>query len=181
MVRHPVVTGRPCAVAATLELVGDRWSLLAVREVQLGNHRFSQIVRNTGAPRDRLAARLKSLVDAGILERREYQSRRFDYHLTQAGRELGSVLSSLRTWGEQWAVDEPPMLVEHRGHRFQARVVCEICGDSVGEDGLHWTSAARGWSVSGPDGGGRLTSLSPSAPSDRSGAARCSSGESLNT
>lgn len=168
MVQHPVVTGRPCAIAATLELVGDRWSLLAVREVHLGNHRFSQIAQNTGAPRDRLAARLKSLVDAGILERREYQARRFDYHLTQAGQELRSVLSSLRTWGEHWAVDEPPMLVEHRGHRFQARVVCEICGDPAGEDGLQWTSAAHGWSVSGPDGDGRPTSLSPPAPPEQS-------------
>jgi len=132
--------------------VGDRWSLLAVREVNLGNHRFSQIARNTGAPRDRLAARLKSLVGAGILERQEYEASRFEYHLTQAGRELRNVLSSLRTWGEHWAVDEPPMLVEHRGHRFQAGVVCEICGEPAGEDGLQWTSAAHGWSVSGPDG-----------------------------
>ncbi|KPI18545.1 transcriptional regulator, HxlR family [Actinobacteria bacterium OK006] len=62
--------GRPCAVTSSLELVGDRWSLLIVREVTFGNHRFSQIARNTGAPRDRLAARLRSLVDAGILDRR---------------------------------------------------------------------------------------------------------------
>jgi len=178
MVRHPVVTGRPCAIAATLELVGDRWSLLAVREVHLGNHRFSQIVRNTGAPRDRLAARLKSLVDAGILERREYQASRFEYHLTQAGRELRGVLSSLRIWGEQWAVDEPPMLVEHRGHRFKARVVCEICGEPAGEDDLQWTSTAPGWSVSGPDGDERSTSLSPPAPPGRSDTAQRPSGES---
>ena len=57
--------GRPCSLAAALGLVGDRWALLAVREVMFGNHRFSQIARNTAAPRDRLAARLKALVDAG--------------------------------------------------------------------------------------------------------------------
>jgi len=67
---NPVVSGRPCSIAASLEIVGDRWSLLAVREVLFGNHRFSEIARNTGAPRDRLAARLKSLVAAGVLERR---------------------------------------------------------------------------------------------------------------
>ena len=57
--------GRPCSLATALELVGDRWALLAVREVMFGNHRFSEIARNTAAPRDRLAARLKALVAAG--------------------------------------------------------------------------------------------------------------------
>ena len=60
--------GRPCSMAAALDVVGDRWSLLIVREVSFGNGRFSQIATNTGAPRDRLAARLKTLVDAGVLE-----------------------------------------------------------------------------------------------------------------
>src|SRR3954471_21173126 len=97
MPEHSVVTGRPCAVAATLELVGDRWSLLAVREVMFGNRRFSEIARNTGAPRDRLAARLKVVVEAGVLERRKYQDSpaRWDYHLTPAGQALGPVLEAL--------------------------------------------------------------------------------------
>jgi DNA-binding HxlR family transcriptional regulator len=90
--------GRPCALAAALELIGDRWALLAVREVSFGNHRFNEIARNTGAPRDRLAARLKSLVGAGILQRDE------GYHLTEAGRELGPVIVSMLTWGNKWAV-----------------------------------------------------------------------------
>src|SRR4029079_2786961 len=63
--------GPPCSIAAALDLIGDRWSLLAVREVMFGNHRFSEIARNTGAPRDRLAARLKVLVGAGGPERRQ--------------------------------------------------------------------------------------------------------------
>src|SRR6476646_737026 len=69
---HGTLPGRPCSIAAALDLIGDRWSLLAIREVMFGNHRFSEIARNTGAPRDRLAARLKTLVDAGVLERRQY-------------------------------------------------------------------------------------------------------------
>src|SRR6201999_3004584 len=94
MLEEPVVAGRPCSIAAALELVGDRWSLLIVREVHFGNHRFSELARYTGAPRDRLAARLKALVGAGILERREYQESppRSGYHLTAAGRDLVPVL-----------------------------------------------------------------------------------------
>jgi DNA-binding HxlR family transcriptional regulator len=102
--------GRPCSVAAALELVGDRWSLLVIRELVFGNTRFSDLVRNIGAPRDRLAARLRSLVEAGIVERRQYSESppRWDYHLTPAGWALRPVLQALRIWGDEWAVTEPP-------------------------------------------------------------------------
>ena len=95
--------GRPCAIAAALELVGDRWSLLVVREVHRGNHRFTEILRGTGAPRDRLAARLANLVEAGILRREPLHDGRRGYHLTDAGRELVPVLGALKTWGARWA------------------------------------------------------------------------------
>ena len=100
--------GRPCPVAAALELVGDRWSLLVVREVDLGSHRFTEILRGTGAPRDRLAARLADLVDRGVLRREPYAPERFAYHLTDAGRELTSVLRALYAWGERWACAPGP-------------------------------------------------------------------------
>jgi DNA-binding HxlR family transcriptional regulator len=98
--------GRPCSIAAALDVVGDRWSLLAVREVWMGHHRWSEILAGTGAPRDRLAARLKALVDAGVLDRRQYQDSppRCDYHLTEAGEALVPVLQALRTWGKAYAV-----------------------------------------------------------------------------
>ncbi|WP_329318332.1 MULTISPECIES: winged helix-turn-helix transcriptional regulator [unclassified Streptomyces] len=147
----PVVPGRPCAVAATLELVGDRWSLLIAREIMFGNRRFSQIARNTGAPRDRLAARLKSLVAEGILEKREYQATRFEYHLTESGRELLPLLVSLLAWGDRWAVAEPPMILEHRGHRVRPTTVCGECGEALDSGGLHWTPNAPGWSMAGPE------------------------------
>jgi DNA-binding HxlR family transcriptional regulator len=97
--------GRPCPVAAALELVGDRWSLLVIREVNLGAHRFTRIQEGTGAPRDRLAARLKALVDSGILRRERYSDapERHEYHLTPAGQELVPVLGALRAWGQRWA------------------------------------------------------------------------------
>lgn len=87
----------------------------------LRNHRFSGIREGTGAPRDRLAARLRELVAAGVLERRQYQQSpvRFDYHLTRAGRELLPVLRALMSWGDRWAVDEPPMTLLHRDHQFR--------------------------------------------------------------
>ena len=102
--------GRPCSAAAALELIGDRWSLLVIRELLFGNSRFSELVRNIGAPRDRLAARLKTLVEAGIIERRRYNDSppRWDYHLTPAGWALAPVLRALREWGDEWAVTEPP-------------------------------------------------------------------------
>lgn len=128
--------GRPCAAAAALELVGDRWALLAVREVMFGNHHFSQIARRTGAPRDRLAARLKSLVEAGVLERRPHEeaaSSRFGdgYFLTEAGRDLGPVISALRTWGDQWAVTTPTAPSRHHDHELVINMICATCGEQV--------------------------------------------------
>jgi DNA-binding HxlR family transcriptional regulator len=125
--------GRPCAAAAALTVVGERWALLAIREVFFGNHRFNDIARNTGAPRDRLAARLKDLVDAGVLERRPYQDSpiRYDYHLTEAGRDLAPVLHSLVAWGERWAVDRPPATLMHHEHQLTGAWTCTTCGEAV--------------------------------------------------
>jgi DNA-binding HxlR family transcriptional regulator len=103
--------GRPCSIAAALEVVGDRWAMLVVREVGLGNHRFTDIARGTGAPRDRLTARLRDLVEAGVLERRAYSDAppRFGYHLTDSGRELVPILEQLYGWGRRHVVaaDDP--------------------------------------------------------------------------
>jgi DNA-binding HxlR family transcriptional regulator len=103
--------GRPCPIAAALEVVGERWALLVIRELALGNTRFSGIVAGIGAPRDRVAARLKALEDAGVIARVAYQSAppRFDYLLTDSGRALLPVLDALLAWGSDYAVaaDDP--------------------------------------------------------------------------
>ncbi len=101
-----VLPGRPCPAAAALELVGERWSLLVVRELLMGSRRFTDIVRGTGAPRDRVTARLRSLEAAGVVERRPYQSSpvREEYLLTEAGRALAPVVQALRSWGTTYAV-----------------------------------------------------------------------------
>lgn len=113
------LAGRPCPIAASLELVGERWSLLVVREMALGSSRFTDIVRGTGGPRDRIAARLKALEAAGVVERRAYQDAppRFDYLLTEAGRDLLPALDALLTWGLRHAVaDDDPLRDRHRLH-----------------------------------------------------------------
>jgi DNA-binding HxlR family transcriptional regulator len=103
--------GRPCPIAASLEVIGERWALLIIRELSLGNVRFGDIVRGTGAPRDRIAARLKALEEAGVISRTAYQSAppRFDYHLTDSGRALLPVLDKLLAWGLAYVVspDDP--------------------------------------------------------------------------
>ena len=127
---------RECSVARTLEIVGEKWALLAVREVFLGNGRFDEMVRRTGAPRDTMAARLRILVSSGILERRQYSEHpvRFEYHLTDAGRDLYPVILTLMRWGDRYLAGPagPPLELEHRcGHRLSAKLVCEACGDPV--------------------------------------------------
>jgi DNA-binding HxlR family transcriptional regulator len=129
------VTPRACSIARTLELVGERWALLALREVFLGVRRFDAIQRNTGAPRDVLSARLHKLLSAGLLERRQYQERpvRFEYRLTEAGRDLLPVLLTLMEWGDKHLVDgTPPLTYRHRcGADLTPVLVCQACGEPV--------------------------------------------------
>jgi len=150
--------GRPCSVAAALDVVGDRWALLIVREILLGNTRFSQIARNTGAPRDRLSARLRALVDAGVLDRQVYQEspRREEYRLTESGRELSRVTQALLDWGDRWAVTAPPVrLVHHHDHQLQTATVCTVCAEVVDRADVTRESLTPGWDVSGPVGASR--------------------------
>jgi DNA-binding HxlR family transcriptional regulator len=94
-----------CSIADALELAGDRWSLLILRELAFGVRRFSDIMVNTGAPRETLTRRLRQLEDAGVIGRHRYSDRppRDEYVLTEAGEAIGPVLGSLRQWGERYA------------------------------------------------------------------------------
>jgi DNA-binding HxlR family transcriptional regulator len=127
---------RACSIARTLDIVGEKWALLAVREVFLGNRRFDEMIRRTGAPRDTLAARLRTLVAAGILERSQYAEHpaRYEYRLTEAGRDLYPVILTLMTWGDRHLADGggPPLVIDHHGdHRLAPRLVCQECGEPV--------------------------------------------------
>jgi DNA-binding HxlR family transcriptional regulator len=102
---HP----RLCSIADALDVVGDRWSLLILRELGLGVHRFNDIRANTGAPRETLTTRLRELEDSGVITRRRYSEHppRDEYLLTDAGESISPVLSALRAWGERYATHQP--------------------------------------------------------------------------
>jgi DNA-binding HxlR family transcriptional regulator len=127
---------RVCSIARTLDIVGEKWALLALREVFLGDRRFDEMVRRTGAPRDTLAARLRTLTAAGVLDRRPYSEHpaRFEYHLTDAGRDLYPVIATLMRWGDKYLAGQegPPLVLEHScGHQLVPELVCQACGEPV--------------------------------------------------
>jgi DNA-binding HxlR family transcriptional regulator len=140
-VTSPTTTPRACSVANALEVVGDRWSLLVVRELFFKAHRFNEIAANTGAPRDILTTRLRKLEEVGVLERREYSTSppRYEYHLTEVGRALSPVIQALRQWGDDFVTEGPPPAVfEHDcGHPFVAVLTCQACGAAADRGSLH--------------------------------------------
>ncbi|MFA4928973.1 MAG: helix-turn-helix domain-containing protein [Patulibacter sp.] len=132
---------RECSVARTLEIVGEKWTLLVVRELLLGNLRFDGIVARTGGSRDILAARLRKLEQHDLIERVAYQERpvRYEYRLTARGASLQPVVTILREWGDAHLAgsDGPPVVFRHScGARLHAVVVCEACGEPVSGDDL---------------------------------------------
>jgi DNA-binding HxlR family transcriptional regulator len=101
-----------CSIAQTLDVVGDPWTLLVVRDALFGTTRFDDFQRSLDIPRATLASRLDGLVEHGVMERRIYQERpeRHDYVLTEKGRDLRRVLVSLLQWGDEWStLPEPPV------------------------------------------------------------------------
>ena len=134
------IAPRTCSIARTLEVVGEKWALLAVREVFLGVRRFDEMVARTGAPRDTLANRLRTLVAHGVLERRRYSDRppRDEYVLTDAGRDLYPVILTLKQWGDVHRVGEegPPLVLQHScGAVLEPVLVCRECrADIVARD-----------------------------------------------
>jgi DNA-binding HxlR family transcriptional regulator len=125
---------RPCSIAAALSVLGEKWSLLVVRELALNVHRFDEIARNTGAPRDILTNRLRRLEAEGVLEKRLYQERprRHEYHLTEAGDELRPILLSLSQWGERWTSQVNAVRWVHTcGHEVELVHTCDACGSEV--------------------------------------------------
>jgi DNA-binding HxlR family transcriptional regulator len=99
-----------CSIAQTLDVVGDPWTLLIVRDALFGTTRFDDFRRSLGIPRATLAARLDTLVEHGVMERRRYQERpeRHEYVLTDKGRDLRRVMISLLQWGDTWSDLDPP-------------------------------------------------------------------------
>jgi DNA-binding HxlR family transcriptional regulator len=129
----PDVSPRACSIAAALTVIGEKWSLLVVRELALNVHRFDEIARNTGAPRDILTSRLRRLEGEGVLEKRPYQDRppRFEYHLTKAGQELRPILLSLAQWGERWTPQRGGRWIHTCGHELDLVHTCAACAGEV--------------------------------------------------
>jgi DNA-binding HxlR family transcriptional regulator len=131
-----------CSLARSLEVVGDWWSPLVLRDLFLGVDRFDDLVADLGISRNLLAARLSDLVEGGVVERVRYQERppRDRYVLTEAGRDLVPVLMALTAWGDRWATPDggPPIQFRHRdcGHRFTPTVHCSACGQPVVADAV---------------------------------------------
>jgi DNA-binding HxlR family transcriptional regulator len=126
-------SSQTCSIAGALEVVGERWSLLIVRDVFLGLRRFDEIQGNLGIARNVLQTRLTRLVEHGVLERRLYQEHppRHEYRLTEKGLDLWPTVVALMQWGDRHAApaDGPPVVLEHRGcgGRIDEHRVCDRC------------------------------------------------------
>jgi DNA-binding HxlR family transcriptional regulator len=126
--------GQVCSVARSLEVVGERWTLLIVRNLFLGLRRFDELQHNLGIARNVLAARLEKLVEAGVVEPRPYSQRppRHEYVLTEKGRDLFPVLVALMQWGDRHAPSPggPPIVMVHRGcgGEVDSHRACTSCG-----------------------------------------------------
>jgi DNA-binding HxlR family transcriptional regulator len=148
--------GQVCSIARSLELVGERWTLLIVRDLVFGLSRFDQLLTSLGIASNVLTDRLNRLVDEGIVERVRYRERpeRFEYRLTKKGRELGLVLLALMQWGDRHVSDKPPRIARRRSDRSLVSVAL------VADDG---SPVAPGDLELVPGPGARPVARAPSA------------------
>ena len=124
-----------CSVARSLDVVGEWWTLLIVRNLMLGQRRFEAIQADLGIARNILSERLNTLLDHGLVERVKYQDHpeRYEYHLTEQGRALFPVIVALMGWGDAWASPEgPPTELRHEcGGQAKVEVVCSECRERL--------------------------------------------------
>ena len=129
-----------CSIARTLDVIGEPWSPLVLRDVMVGINRFDQIQADLGISRKVLTERLKWLVDSGVLERREYSAHppRYEYVLTDKGTDLCDLLLVMVRFGDRWLAgpEGPPVLHRHRacGEISTAELRCTHCGEPMHAD-----------------------------------------------
>jgi DNA-binding HxlR family transcriptional regulator len=132
------VSDSVCPIARSLAIVGDRWTMLILREFSMGVHRFDELQAHTGMSSHLLTSRLKRMEQDRIVERRLYNERpaRYEYHLTQKGKELDPVLMMLRTWGRKWEGDcphgEPAVRLVHKESGIELDDLWQIPGGGRG-------------------------------------------------
>jgi DNA-binding HxlR family transcriptional regulator len=136
-VEHKSFEGMRCSVAQCLEVIGEWWTMLVVRDAFFGVRRFDEFQERLGISRNVLTQRLAKLVAAGVFDKRPYQDNppRYDYVLTDKGRDLWPVLTTLRQWGDKHAASHgPPVQLEHLSCGANSALVltCEQCGERVG-------------------------------------------------
>ena len=153
-VRNTSLAEMPCPVARTLDVVGEWWTLLIVRDALLGARRFDEFKR-TGIADNILPTRLKRLVEQGVFERRRAPERpdRFEYVLTEKGRDLAVVVAALRQWGRRWTEGADRSLrLTHRdcGHEVTIAAYCEECERRVPRDEIDRLAAAEPAAASRP-------------------------------
>ncbi|ALG09627.1 winged helix-turn-helix transcriptional regulator [Kibdelosporangium phytohabitans] len=130
----------PCSIARTMDLLGDWWTPLVLREAFYGIRRFDDFQHGLGIARNTLTDRLTRLVAEGLLEKQAYQEKptRYDYVLTEKGRDFFGVLAAMTQWGDRWlsSVDGPPVTMRHKGcgQDAHADVVCSACGEILSSD-----------------------------------------------
>lgn len=146
-VLHNDYSNQSCSIAGALEVVGERWSLLIVRDILLGLRRFDELQAHLGVARNVLNSRLRRLEEFGVIERVPYQERplRHEYRLTEKGLDLWPTIMALMKWGDRYATPEggPAVIVEHRGcgGEIDEHRICQRCGarlkarDAVGRAG----------------------------------------------
>ncbi|MBI9075221.1 MAG: helix-turn-helix transcriptional regulator [Desulfatibacillum sp.] len=128
---------RICSVGRTLEVLGDRWIFMIIREAFFGVRYYDQFQANLGIASNILSDRLKALVENGIMEKKRdtQDARRMVYRLSQKGMELFSVTLALMQWGDKWLSDEdgPPLILHHKtcGHRLEPMMCCAHCREEV--------------------------------------------------
>lgn len=127
----------PCSLARTLSVVGDRWTLLILRNAFMRTRRFDDFHSQLGVTKHVLSDRLKKLVKEGVFEKHPYQESpvRYEYRLTEKGLELYPIIMSMVAWGDKWmdGGKGAPMLYVHKrcNHQTEPRLVCSHCGDDI--------------------------------------------------
>jgi DNA-binding HxlR family transcriptional regulator len=131
-----------CSIARSLDIIGESWSLLILRDIFQGLRRFDELQKSLGIATNVLTARLKRLTDEGLLEQRLYQEHpaRYEYIPTEQGRDLGPILVNLVQWGNKYLAGSkgPPQAIVHNacGHVMSARLTCSHCGEPIGKQGV---------------------------------------------
>lgn len=147
--KHAELAEKECAIARTWAVIGERWTMMILREFFRGARRFEDVQVKLEIGRNILTDRLQLLVHEGVLERRQYQEHptRHEYVLTQKGEDLYPVLLAMLNWGNRYKVDDPPVQLMHKncGHMVEPVTVCDSCKEEVYRKDLRAYFTADAW------------------------------------